>query len=208
MNDIWHLFLTQWQQQSSFEVFAFIFAVAYIWLASEESIWCWPAGFISTALYSYVFWEVSVFYQMLLNIYYMAMAIYGFITWQKQGDDKTLISRFSFQQHLIFISSGLGISVALYVITIFWFDYQLVWLDIGISVFSLMTTWLTVKKILECWIYWTMINIASLVLFYENALFPTMLLMVIYIVIAIRAWVQWRQTYCNIIAERKFSNVN
>lgn len=198
MSDAWEPFLAQWQQQSLFEIFAFIFAVAYIWLASEESIWCWPAGLLSTALYSYVFWDVSVFYQMLLNIYYMAMAVYGYITWQKQGEDKTTISRFTFRQNILFVFSGLCISIALYFTTIFWFDYQLVWLDISISVYSLMATWLTVKKILECWIYWTIINVASLVLFYENALFVSMVLMIIYIVIAVRAWVQWRRTYCSI----------
>ncbi|MDT0593885.1 nicotinamide riboside transporter PnuC [Glaciecola petra] len=208
MNEIWQLFLTQWQQQSIFEVFAFIFAVAYIWLASEESIWCWPAGLISTALYSYVFWEVSVFYQMLLNIYYMGMAVYGFISWQKQGEDKTVISKFTLKHHLIFSGLGIGISILFYFATIYWFTYQLVWLDISISVFSLMTTWLTVKKILECWIYWTIINIASLVLFNENALYVSMLLMIVYIIIAIRAWVQWRQTYCNIVKESQFSNIN
>lgn len=198
MDDAWGLFLAQWQQQSLLEVFAFIFAIAYIWLASEESIWCWPAGLLSTALYSYVFWDVSVFYQMLLNIYYMAMAVYGYITWQKQGKDKTTISRFTFRQNIAFLFSGLCISIVLYYMTIFWFKYPLVWLDISISVYSLMATWLTVKKILECWIYWTIINVASLVLFYENALFVSMVLMIIYIVIAIRAWVQWRQTYCSI----------
>ena len=195
MSDIWHLFVVQWQQQSIVEIFAFAFAVAYIWLASEESVWCWPAGFMSTALYAYVFWDVSVFYNMLLNVYYMLMAIYGYISWKKQGEDKTLISRFSVRKHIYYLALGFTLSIAVYVTSIYWFDYSLLWLDIGITVFSLMTTWLTVKKILECWIYWTVLNLSSVFLLYENALYVSVLLMAIYVVIAIKAWVQWRHTY-------------
>lgn len=78
------LFIQQWQQQSIGEIFAVLFALAYVWLAAQESIWCWWAGFLSTTLYVYIFWDVTLFFQMLLNVYYMAMAVWGIIHWSKK----------------------------------------------------------------------------------------------------------------------------
>jgi len=47
--EIWPSLVEQWQQQSIIEIFAVVLAVAYVWLASEESVWCWPAGFLCKA---------------------------------------------------------------------------------------------------------------------------------------------------------------
>ena len=67
---------------SAAEAAAVGFGIAYLALAVREHIACWYAAFISTAISVYVFWDVSLFMESLLNVYYMAMAVYGWYQWR------------------------------------------------------------------------------------------------------------------------------
>jgi nicotinamide mononucleotide transporter len=189
--------LTQWQQQSTFEVFAVIFSVAYVWFAAEESIFCWPAAFISTSLFAYVFWDVSLFFQVLLNGYYLVMAVVGFLHWRRSNENGFVALSMPLKLHVIVIGGGLLCAMLLVTIaTQFgrqWFTYDLLYLDAGITVFSLLTTYLTVKKYVQSWMYWSVINFLSVYLLIANELYLTVVLMVVYIVIAMRGYINWSQ---------------
>jgi nicotinamide mononucleotide transporter len=189
------LLIQQWQQQSIGEIFAVALAVAYVWLAGQESVWCWPAGFISTALYAYIYWDVTLFFQMLLNVYYMAMAVWGLVCWRRTGKDKIAISKMSFSMHSTVVVSGIVVTLLVYVVATQFLTYDLVLLDITLTVFSLLTTYLTVIKKLESWYYWSLINLVSIVLLFDRSLYLTMVLMFVYIVLAIRGLTHWLKIY-------------
>ena len=74
---------TQFSAASGAELGAVVFALAYIYLVGRQNVWCWACGFISTALFTYVFWDVSLVFSMLLNVYYMVMAGYGYWQWTR-----------------------------------------------------------------------------------------------------------------------------
>lgn len=195
MNDAIDVIYQQFTAQSIGEIIAIIFAIAYVWLAAEESIWCWPAGFISTGIYAWVFFDVTLIFQMLLNIYYMLMAILGIFTWSKRGQEKLKISRMKPRSHFLFIGAGITLSYSCFWVATFWLNYDLLLLDIGITIFALLTTFLTVRKILESWVYWSFINLMSIFLYLESGLYLSILLMVIYIILAVRGMYQWVNIY-------------
>ena len=66
------------------EIFAVIFALLYLFLAMKQHIACWYAAFISTLIYILIYWDVSLYMESLLNFYYLLMAIYGWINWNKK----------------------------------------------------------------------------------------------------------------------------
>jgi nicotinamide mononucleotide transporter len=185
----------QWQQQNIGEIFAVLLAVAYVWLAAQESIWCWPAGFMSTALYAYIYLDVTLFFQMILNVYYMGMAIWGLVHWRKSGDDKVSISRMRLLDHLAVLLGGIVATTVVFYIASQFLHYDLVLLDISLTVFSLISTYLTVTKKLENWYYWSVINLVSIVLYYDRGLYLTSVLMLIYLVLALRGLILWFGVY-------------
>ena len=75
--------ITQFSTASGAELGAVVFALAYIYLVGRQNVWCWACGFISTGLFTYVFWDVSLVFSMLLNVYYMVMAGYGYWQWTR-----------------------------------------------------------------------------------------------------------------------------
>ena len=67
------------QAMSIWEVAAVILGIAYLVLAMRQSILCWYAAFGSTAIFSWLFWDVSLVMESGLNAYYLIMAIIGLI---------------------------------------------------------------------------------------------------------------------------------
>lgn len=195
MGQVFAIVLEQWQQQSLFEVFAVILSVVYVALAANKSIWCWPAALVSTSLFAYVFWDVSLLFQLFLNLYYLLMAVVGFIHWHKNSDDGFISLNMPIAAHLSIIFGGCALSVLVVFIAETsagqWFGYELLYLDAAITMFSLLATYLTVNKYLQSWIYWTIINAVSMYLFISSGLYLTAILMVIYIVIAIKGYANW-----------------
>ena len=136
---------------SGWEVIAAILGIGYVILAAKESQWCWPLAFVSTLIYTVLFWEGQLPMQALLNFYYMGMAIYGYLLWQKQGkvEDAIAISKFTWLQQFTFLMVGslLTFATAKYLISID--ASQSPFLDAGVTVFSVLNTVLMARKVLQ-----------------------------------------------------------
>jgi nicotinamide mononucleotide transporter len=184
------------------ELIAMLAALAYIVWAAAGSIWCWPAAFISTAIYTYIFYDVLLLMESALNIYYLIMAVYGYWIWQKDASiindqsAKTLnIVSWSLSFHvkacliLTLISLGLGYLMANNT------NADLPYLDTFTTVFAVFATYLVTQKVLENWLYWLVIDGASIYLYLAKDLKPTVVLFCIYIVIASLGYLKWRSLY-------------
>ncbi len=185
-------------QMSGWEITAALMGVAYILLAAKESQWCWLFAFLSTLVYTALFWEGQLPMQALLNFYYMGMAVYGFWLWRKHGGAQTetlQISRWCGWQHAVFIVVGIIISslVSLYLQNTG--QSQSPVLDAYTTVFSVMNTWLIAKKILENWLYWMVIDAAATVLYVQTNYYATAALFVLNTVLAVAGFIIWVKLY-------------
>jgi nicotinamide mononucleotide transporter len=184
------------------ELTAMLLALAYLLWASVGSIWCWPAAFISTAIYTYIFYDVSLLMDSALNVYYLVMAVYGYWVWNKDKlvDNKqdslavTIISwQLSYHIKVCFIlaiiSFGLGYFMANYTTA----DFP--YLDTFTTVYAIFATYLVTQKVLENWLYWLVIDAISIYLYIEKDLMPTVVLFCIYLVIATWGYFKWYSLY-------------
>lgn len=175
------------------EAVAALLGVIYIFAVSQEWPIAWPAAFVSTAIYTYVFWDSTLWYSAGLNFYYMAMAIYGYWQWTHGSKARVgNISNRSHYWHFIYIISGI-VSVCILVLASgkVWFAWST--LDAFIMVFSVMTTVLVAHKHLSNWLYWIVINALAMVLYWQYALWFTVGLYMVYLGFSIFGWQQWRR---------------
>jgi nicotinamide mononucleotide transporter len=102
-------------QMSGWEILAVVFGIAYVLLAAKESLWTWLFAFLSTVIYTVLFWEGALVSSSLLNFYYMIMAVYGFILWRSGGEkgEELEISQWSLKKNVTVIVSGLTIAIIL-----------------------------------------------------------------------------------------------
>lgn len=189
--------VTAFQQMSGWEITAALMGVAYILLAAKESQWCWLFAFLSTLIYTALFWEGQLPMQALLNFYYMGMAIYGFWLWRKHGTqtDTLNISRWRWGQHFVFIAVGVVISALVSLYLQKTGQSQSPVLDAYTTVFSVMNTWLIAKKILENWLYWVVIDSAATVLYVQTGYYATAALFVLNTILAVAGFISWVKLY-------------
>ncbi len=79
------IIITALQSFAHWEVLAVICAATYLLLAVKEIVWCWLFAFIATLIYTALFWNVSLLMDSALNVYYMAMAVFGWYQWTRGG---------------------------------------------------------------------------------------------------------------------------
>ena len=86
MDKLKDYFIHAWQMTSGWEILAVVFAVAYLLLVIKESVWCWPAALVSTTIYIFLFFDVNLYMESGLQIFYIVMAIYGWAIWRKHDE--------------------------------------------------------------------------------------------------------------------------
>ncbi|MCP4047701.1 MAG: nicotinamide mononucleotide transporter [Gammaproteobacteria bacterium] len=187
------------QSMSLMEVAAVIFAMAYLLLAVRENVLCWLFAFLSTAIYTVLFWDVSLLMESALNVYYMAMAVYGWHQWTRggiNGDDQSHalgIRSMSGQQHaLVIVAIAILCIVSGYLLSE---HSSAAWpyVDSFTTWASVITTYLVARKYLQNWLYWIVIDTVSIPLYIDRGLNLTALLFVVYVVIAVIGYFKWRE---------------
>lgn len=191
MDNILQAFLAQ----SGWEWLAAGLGTLYVILAARESPWCWPAAFTSTLIYTLLFWEGQLPMQALLNFYYMGMAIYGFMLWKNHssGTDGIVISARPLTFHVIYIFTGLVISIAIGWYLEHYQESRLPYLDAIVMVFSVMTTVLMARKIIENWLYWIVIDSFAIALYWQTGFYVTIGMFLVYLALAIYGYINWRK---------------
>jgi len=181
---------------SSWEITAALLGVAYVILAAKESLWTWVFGFFSTLIYTILFWEGALVSSSFLNFYYMIMAVYGYYSWRKGAEEKTLnISKYSALKNLSIIAVGLLLSAVMGYLSTTYTDAKMAYMDAFVMVFSIIATWMLTQKILENWLYWLVIDSVAIVLYWNSGYLATVVLFAVYIMLGVYAYFTWRKEY-------------
>lgn len=189
-------------QMSGWEAVAVGLAVAYLLLAVRQNRLCWVAAFVSTALYTLLFWQVQLMMQSALNAYYMAMAVYGWWHWRHGGRSRAdgagarlPITRWSARLHalvLALIATCALVSGALLESNT---GAARPYLDSFVTWGAVFTTWMVARKVLENWAYWMVINSAAIFLFVDRGMVLTAGLHASYLAISVFGWRSWYRDY-------------
>lgn len=179
------------------EALGVAFGILYIFFAARESIWCWPASLVSVSIYIIICYQVQLYAELGLQFYYLGTTAYGWWHWRNPGNKKEQlpISKMKINQHLIFILIGGVITIALGYFLVNQTDAQLPYLDSFTTVFSIFTTILVTRKVLENWLYWVAIDAVGAYIFFQRELYLTSLLMAAYVIIATAGYINWRKLY-------------
>jgi nicotinamide mononucleotide transporter len=189
------------QAMSLLEVTAVVFALAYLLLAVRENVLCWLFAFLSTGIYTVLFWDVSLLMESALNVYYMAMAVYGWQQWTRGGASSDGqahaldVQSMSARQHLLVIATiAMLTAVSGYLLGE---HSSAVWpyVDSFTTWASVITTYLVARKYLQNWLYWIVIDTVSIPLYIDRGLNLTALLFVAYVVIAVIGYFKWRNHF-------------
>ena len=170
------------------------FALAYLVLAIRRNRWCWAASFVSAALAVFVFASRQLYMQSALWAFFGAMAVYGWIKWSSEaaGDAQAVAVRtWPAINHVVAVAAIVAVS-GVFAWGLSFTSQIMPVIDSFVTVASVLTTWMVAQRLLENWIYWFVIDSVSIYLFTTQAIWFYTGLYVIYLVLVVIGFRQWR----------------
>lgn len=172
-----------------------LLGLAYLLLAIRERRSCWIFGGLASLLFLAVFWRAGLPMQALLQLYYAAIAVHGWLHWGRDGSDRrAVVQRRSPRFHAATLLALLVLSMVTVAARGLWNDTQ-VWLDAISSWGGVIATWMIARKILEAWLYWIVIDALTVALYIDTGLLPSSALYALYTLLAFTGWRQWLGSY-------------
>jgi nicotinamide mononucleotide transporter len=162
------------------EAAAVAFGIASVFLSARQNVWNWPLGIINVALYIIVFHDAKLYADMGLQAVYVVLAAYGWWHWLHGGaNNSTLrVSRVPPREAVLlaiaFLVGTAGLSTLLSRAT----DASLPLADSALTAASLVAQYMMTRKYVAMFIY--------------KSLWLTAGLYLVFCVLAVVGWRQWR----------------
>jgi nicotinamide mononucleotide transporter len=226
MDLIFEFFLEPYQSASTLniilEIIAAILGVSSVFYAKKENILVYPTGIISTGIYVYLLSQWALYGDLIINIYYTLMSIYGWFMWtQVSGKThQTLrITRTNYSDKL----KAIAIFVFTAIFVIFVYRYYEVmpnlnfgdsmkfvtqklgsgslkefreaipYLDTFTTSAAFVAMWLMANKKIENWTFWIITNIFSIPLYFVKGYGFTGIQYTIFLMLAFLGYKEWKK---------------
>tara|TARA_B100001248_G_C27280314_1_gene407338 strand:- start:206 stop:820 length:615 start_codon:yes stop_codon:yes gene_type:complete len=200
MNEIIDFFVTPYTTsttaQITVEILAVLLGILSVIYAKKENILVFPTGIISTVLYVYICYQFTLYGDVIINVYYTLMSLYGWYLWKyKIGGQSLAISKSNVADWIKVL--GILISTAAFVVVVyFYFDR----FDRMTDYFDTLTTgvffaamWLMAHKKIEHWLFWIVGNLISVPLYFVKELGFSGLQFTVFLILAIQGYIQWKK---------------
>jgi nicotinamide mononucleotide transporter len=172
-----------------------VLGIAGVWLMTRRSLWAFPVGLLAVAVQGILFYRSHFPADAALQIFYFVTLAWGWRHWiRDRGNALELpVTRLSSRGQLITITLASTATVA-WALTIGpWMQAAMPWRDAFIAAFSVAAQVLQVRKNIENWALWTVVNAVAIASYWSADLAYTAFLYAVYLVLGILGWRAWRR---------------
>ena len=174
---------------------AVLLAFGYLVLAVRQNAWCWVCAIASSAIFLVLFARAGLVMQAALQMFYIAMGIYGWRAWRRgagESGGELPVSRWSTGRHLLSIGLLLAATIVNGWIVARTQGGIVPYVDAFVAWVSVLATLMVARKVLENWLYWIVVDSVAAALYWSQGFQATAVLFVLYVVIAVRGYFAWR----------------
>lgn len=176
------------------ESIALIFSAWSVWLLSQNQLLGWWLGLIGVIAYGIVFYQVQLYGEVCLQVFYLITSLQGIWIWWHGGKDKTEkpVTNIEFSWLIIsFILSLLGI-MALRLILIKLNGSAPFW-DAFTTIYSIIAQLYLMQRYVQSWYLWIVVDIVYIPLYISRELYFTSFLYAIFLLMAVRGLIQFKK---------------
>src|SRR5680860_624807 len=169
MDRIFDFFLDSYRGKETYiiilEAIVLVTGIFSVWYAKKENILVYPTGLVATVITVYLFFRDGLLGDMMMNLYWSAMSIYGWWNWSRKKDNKKVvrISRTTTTEKWIgfgLFLATMGMNYLVYKT----FGHNLEtsnYVDIFTSGIFFTAMWYMALKKLENWTLWILADIIT-----------------------------------------------
>lgn len=217
--NLYDIFIKPYESYTFFQIFleatATFFGLLSVFFSVKRNILVYPTGIISTTIYVYILFNFGLMGDMLINFYYTFMSIYGWILWAKNSEENIIKPSFSTIKDwknslILFVLSFIFVSGIYYLKPFIDNQFKMNgitlgfhhldwsnWLDVFTTSLFLIGMWLMAKQRVENWIFWIIADIICIPMMLHKGLGITALQYLVFTIMAIIGYNQWRKTFNN-----------
>lgn len=170
---------------SYLEFFGTVTGGIAVWLSAKANVWSWPIGVINVVLFFFLFYQVQLYPDMLLQVFFLVTNLMGWWRWKhpNRGEEdrkhELRVSYMPLKQMILF--SGIGIigtflfgsfASRLHEIlpVVFNKPSAFPYLDSFVTVMSIVATFLMIQKKVECWMLWIVIDAIATYMYFMKGI--------------------------------------
>lgn len=174
---------------TALELFAVTTSLIGVWLGTTGTTLTWPWWAFSSALYGWLFYNWELYASALLQLVFIAAAIWGWFGWGPKGAKSRVLS---WKGRGYVVAGGLIAWLLITPVLISWGAAAAKPDAFGL-VFSIVAQVIMVLQYRENWAVWFVVDAAYIILYWTQDLKFTSLLYVVFTAIALRGWINWKK---------------
>ena len=209
----YELFIKPYEEYTFFQIFleavAAFFGLMSVFFSVKRNIWVYPTGIISTTIYVYILFNFGLLGDMLINVYYSIMSIYGWISWNKNTENQIISVDFAKKRDWLvglnlFVMSFVAVCGVYYFkpfidnhfsMNGISFGFQQLdwanWLDIFTTSLFLIGMWFMAKRKVENWLFWIVGDLICIPMMLYKGLGITSLQYLVFTIMAVMGYLEW-----------------
>jgi nicotinamide mononucleotide transporter len=191
-----------------------LFGILSVYFSIKKNIWVYPTGIISTLIYVYILFNFGLLGDCMINVYYTAMSIYGWVLWAKNSKDNIHVEvSWATKREWVFAIFLFILSLALVTLIYYYKPYidntfsmqgtslglyhldWANWLDVLTTSIFLVGMWFMAKQRIENWIFWIIGDFICMPMMIFKGLGITSVQYLVFTIMAIIGYVNWKKSF-------------
>jgi nicotinamide mononucleotide transporter len=173
-----------------------VLGIVGVWLMIRRSLWAFPVGLVAVTVQGILFYQTHFPADAALQIFYFASFVWGWWHWVRdRGAAPELpVTRLGSRGRVVTL-------VGATVVTVVWaltvgpaMHAAMPWRDAFIAAFSVAAQVLQVRKHIENWALWVVVNLVAVASYWSAELAFTALLYAVFLGLAFAGWWSWHKT--------------
>jgi nicotinamide mononucleotide transporter len=183
------------------ELIGTLFGLISVYLASRANILTWGTGIVNEVFLFILFFQVHLYADMFLQVYFFVVTIYGWYNWKKKPVSASITKSSLKARRLIFLTAIAGSiivgfffkNIHLYLPQYFKIPAAYPFIDSVIMIVSIIATILLAQKKIENWHLWIFADSICVVLYFKKEVYFLSLEYLIFVGLASYGLYQWEK---------------
>ncbi|MFG3198524.1 nicotinamide riboside transporter PnuC [Streptomyces sp. NPDC048208] len=176
------------------ELLGFATGAVCVWLCVRASVWNFPVGIANNLFFLVLFWSARLYADAWLQVVYLVLAAYGWLTWLRGGDRRSRrrMGHASRSTLCVLLALLVPVTWGLTVLLTRAHDSAPFW-DALTTALSLAAQWLLNAKQIENWYFWIAADLVYIPLYFAKGLDLTGIVYMLFLAMCLVGWRSWRR---------------
>jgi len=195
---------------SYLEFFGTLAGAIAVFLSAKANVWSWPLGIINVVLFFFLFYQVQLYPDMFLQVFFFVTNLMGWWRWtnprlgEEDKNNQLRVTKMVLRAWLLFFTIGLigtflfgslAKNLHSFFPVLFSQPSAFPFADSFVTVMSIVATYLMVQKKMECWLVWILVDVVACYLYFSKGIMLVGIEYVVFCFIAAFGFWHWRTEF-------------